>query len=199
MSCDASNEHTRALIQALIYFTERVSKLLRVLELRDAVLIGHSFGNYFSQLKNRPDIHRCLGALIALHLATNAQVSVSKLVLISPVGLPARERHDYCGPSISSNPARKSTFERIADRALVQLWSHTRVTPLGVARLAGPFLRPVVQRFIRKSKYFTMESPDFQQAFADHMYLQVKHKSSVEYLIGYCVGEQIVQPSWTTS
>ena len=106
---------------------------------------------------------------------------MSQVILLSPVGL--------APPCIE--PSVKATAKiTLANRIIGAIWARYHVTPLQMARCAGPLLPSIIRSFVKKSTLFRTVTDTRQiSALSRYVYGVIRSKSSADVLMCHIVGE----------
>lgn len=94
---------------------------------------------------------------------------------------------------ITAQPDQKDDTA-LADAMIGYLWCKWQVTPLALARGAGPGLLPLlIKTFVQKTDLFASVDRGTRKALWKYIYSLVKVKSSMEYLMPLCIRKSISQ------
>ena len=118
---------------------------------------------------------------MAAHYAIAYPGRVSQLILLSPVGLAPAS----IGPGVQVT-AKIS----LADRIIGAIWARYHITPLQMARCAGPLLPSIIRSFVKESTLFRTVIDKRQiSASSRYVYGVVRSRSSADVLMCHIVGE----------
>lgn len=95
--------------------------------------------------------------------------------------------------SSSSLKIKKTLGDHLDRRSLLDsivgyFWSRHHITPLAMARLTGPLYKVIVTAFVKRSDLYRGFDSDCIGPLAQYAYGNVRHKTSMERLLAYCIG-----------
>lgn len=108
--------------------------------------------------------------------------------MISPVGLESQLSRTQKRESGSTQSTRTYTT---SEKIIEHLWTKYHLTPLSIARLAGPLLPYAVRAFVHTSDIYrwTREDKKLQKHAWVYAYAMIRHRSSAETLMPCFISE----------
>lgn len=177
---------------AVRYYVDAIHAWTVKMGLDRMVVMGHSFGEplqYFLRHKTMKLMtHRPIGATIAAAFVHAHPDQVQKLVMVSPVGLESQLSPSQTGETVSTKSVRTYTT---TEKIIEYFWTKHHLTPLSIARLAGPLLPYAVRAFVHTSEMYRWARGDkkLRKYAWMYAYAMIRHRSSAETLMPCFISE----------